>query len=149
MAFLAGDRVHLAGLGTGTVREVRSGGRYAIDLKGRMVIAREGDLEAAEPPRRSRRPHSEGAAPVDDPLPATRTSPSLDLHGKTTAEAIDALDGFISDALLAGHADVRVIHGVSGGKVKAAVHQRLRQLTSIRAFHIDPRNAGVTIVSFD
>jgi DNA mismatch repair protein MutS2 len=64
----------------------------------------------------------------------------------TTAEAIDALDAFLNDALLAGAGEARIIHGRSGGKLKAAVHARLRQLPSIRGFRMDPRNPGVTIV---
>jgi DNA mismatch repair protein MutS2 len=64
----------------------------------------------------------------------------------TRADALDALDAFLNDALLAGAAEVRVIHGRSGGKLKAAVDARLRQLPSIRGFRVDPRNAGVTIV---
>ena len=70
----------------------------------------------------------------------------LDLHGKTTAEAIEALDAFLNDALLAGAGEARVIHGRSGGRLKAAVHARLRQLPSLRGFRVDPRNPGVTIV---
>jgi DNA mismatch repair protein MutS2 len=73
---------------------------------------------------------------------------SVDLHGLTTVEALDALDAFLNDALLAAATEARVIHGRSGGVVRAAVHARLSQLTSVRSFRIDPRNAGVTIVTF-
>jgi dsDNA-specific endonuclease/ATPase MutS2 len=48
--------------------------------------------------------------------------------------------------MLAGLESVRVIHGRSGGRLKAAVHARLRELPSIAGFRIDPVNAGVTIV---
>jgi DNA mismatch repair protein MutS2 len=72
----------------------------------------------------------------------------LDLHGKTTAEALEALDAFLNDALLAGGGDARIIHGRSGGRLKAAVHARLRQVVSVRGFRLDPRNPGVTIVRF-
>jgi DNA mismatch repair protein MutS2 len=65
----------------------------------------------------------------------------------TVEEAVTALDTFLNDALLAGHADVRVIHGRSGGRLKAAVHARLKQLVAVRAFRLDPANAGVTIVT--
>ena len=65
----------------------------------------------------------------------------------TVEEAVAALDIFLNDALLAGHADVRVIHGRSGGRLKAAVHARLKQLPVVRAFRLDPANAGVTIVT--
>ena len=83
-------------------------------------------------------------------LPATLTrahAPAeIDLHGLTAAEAVTALDAFLNDALLAALGEVRVIHGRSGGRVKAAVHHRLRELPSIRNFRVDPTNPGVTIV---
>ena len=36
VAFQAGDPVHVALLGRGTVREVRNGGRYFVDVKGKF-----------------------------------------------------------------------------------------------------------------
>ena len=146
MTFSEGDRVHLAGLGTGIVREARSGGRYAIEIKGRVVVAAARDLELAGTDRKPRK-----ATPVDDEGLAGRyvEGPrSLDLHGRTAAEVGDVLEAFVNDALLAGHHEVRVIHGRSGGRVKAAVHQCLRRLTVVASFLVDPHNAGVTIVKF-
>lgn len=143
--FVAGDRVHVATLGTGIVRDVRNGGRYLIELKGRSIVVAGSQLEPAPERRATKRPEAKTSAP--DPAEAT-SSPSraLDLHGKTVLEAVEALDAFLNDALLEGCADVRVIHGRSGGKVKAAVHGRLAQLPSVRAFRLDPTNPGVTLV---
>ncbi|HEX5475127.1 MAG TPA: Smr/MutS family protein [Vicinamibacterales bacterium] len=147
MPFLPGDEVHVAALGTGVVREVRNRGRYLVELKGRSVVAGEAQLTAVAARKRHR--GRAGAAPDAAAPPITRghAATSLDLHGMTTDEAVAALDTFIDDALLAGHAEVRVIHGRSGGRVKAAVHARLKQHAVVRAFRIDPANAGVTIVT--
>ncbi|HXG54279.1 MAG TPA: Smr/MutS family protein, partial [Vicinamibacterales bacterium] len=71
---------------------------------------------------------------------------SIDLHGMTRMEAISALDAFLNDAMLAGLAEVRVVHGRSGGLVKSAVHARLDLFASVQGFRLDPRNPGVTIV---
>jgi DNA mismatch repair protein MutS2 len=146
-AFAPGDRVHVAALGTGVVREVRNGGRLLIELKGRSILVAAADLKAAQPARRgapvARSPqHIAGEKHVA----REHVARVLDLHGMTTAEAIDALDAFLNDALLAGAGEARIIHGRSGGKLKTAVHTRLRQLPSIRGFRMDPRNPGVTIV---
>jgi DNA mismatch repair protein MutS2 len=130
------------------VREVR-GGRYAIDIKGRIVIAPEGDLEIASGKRPRREvPRSRPREAVSLSRPVSGAPPSLDLHGKTADEAVAALEAFVNDALLAGHGEARVIHGRSGGRVKAAVHRFLRELASVASFRVDPRNPGVTIVSF-
>lgn len=147
MPFAPGDAVHVAALGTGVVREARNGGRYLIDLKGRSILATEDQLSAAS---RRKRPGIRADVPHESKSGSSSSRShaptSLDLHGMTVEEAVAALDGFLNDALLAGHAEIEVIHGRSGGRLKAAVHARLQQL-SVRAFRVDPMNAGLTIVS--
>ena len=168
-AFAPGDRVHVAALGTGVVREVRNGGRFLIELKGRSIVVAAADLKPAQPPRRApvarstqhiareehvardgvaREKHvaREHVAREHLARSTQHVARVLDLHGKTTAEAIEALDAFLNDALLAGAGEAQIIHGRSGGRLKAAVHARLRQLPSLRGFRVDPRNPGVTII---
>jgi len=145
VSFEPGDPVHVAALGTGIVREVRNSRRYLVELKGRSVVVAENQLTAAS----GRRDHTRRSTRGDEPtLPTRAHAPaSLDLHGMTVDEAVAALDGFLNDALLAGHGEVHVIHGKSGGVLKRAVHARLAQLPAIRGFRLDPRNPGMTIVS--
>lgn len=126
--------------------EVRSGGRVVVELKGRRTVVDESQVERAQPERASRanktsEVHDEGT--TRDPHAAA----SIDLHGKTVDEAIDALDAFMNDALLAAHAEVRIIHGRSGGRIKDAVHKHLRALPPVKSFRLDPSNPGVTIVT--
>ncbi len=143
--FLPGDRVHVLTLGTGVVRQVRSRGWYVVELKGRTVVVAGATLEPAPAPRRNKGVAAAPQDPHEAPAPAT---PSLDLHGRTAAEALEALDGFLNDALLAGAVDARVIHGRSGGTLRATVHARLAQLPAVSRFRLDPRNPGVTLVEF-
>jgi DNA mismatch repair protein MutS2 len=145
--FAPGDRVHLLGLGTGVVREARNGGRYLVDLKGTTMVVAGRDLTAAESERGSRKEKARQSE-LPDPERASGGRSSLDLHGKTADEAIEALDSFLNDAILDGRHDVRVIHGGGTGRMKAAVHKRLSQLSAVRAFRLDPANSGVTIVTF-
>lgn len=152
MGFAPGDRVHLARLGTGIVREVRNGGRYLIDIKGRPMIVPGEQLERAEGERKGRKAAPAPSQPADSAasghLPVREAAASLDLHGKTVVEALAALDEFLNDALLASLPEVSVIHGRSGGRIRSAVHARLRQLPPVRSFGVDPRNPGVTVVRF-
>ena len=148
MEFSPGDSVHVAALGKGVVREVRNRRRYVVEIKGRSVLVAGDQLTPFEPARRrSMRPGVAVAPVVEEDSAAGRTTRSLDLHGKTVNEAIDALDEFLNMAILEGDAEVRVIHGRSGGRIKAAVHARLASIASIRGFRVDPRNPGVTIVN--
>lgn len=142
MGFAPGDAVHVALFGKGVVREARNGGRYLVEVKGNAMVVGEGQLSASTAPARR-----QAARPVARDPGATGGTASIDLHGRTVAEAEADLDAFLNDALLAGHAEVRVIHGISGGRVKAAVHARLRRVSAVRGFRVDPSNAGVTIVA--
>lgn len=148
MNFSPGDLVHLAGLGTGSVIEARGRDRYAIDIKGRIVVAAARDLEPADGARRARAKHDVTAPASTRTSARAMAAPSIDLHGKTTAEALELVEAFINEALLAGHAEALIVHGRGGGKVKVAVHQYLRQLAPTASFRLDPRNVGVTIVKF-
>src|SRR5687768_13788692 len=147
MPFVPGDLVHVAGLGKGTVREVRNGERYLVDVKGRSLVTTGDQLTLQESPRKPEHGQTESArrAPQEsrrEEAPAA----SLDLHGKTVAEALEAVSELLNNALVAGSAEARVVHGRSGGKIKSAVHVLLKGMPSIRNVGVDARNAGVTIV---
>ncbi len=148
MTFGPGDAVHVAALGKGIVRDVRNGGRYLVEIKGRSLDRRRQSARTirartnATAHQAFSGPRLEGPAVVE-PTPA---SPSLDLHGTTVHEGLEALNAFLNTALLAGNPEVRIIHGRSGGRLKAAVHAQLKLMSSIRGFGLDPRNHGVTIV---
>ena len=149
MAFSPGTLVHVAGLGKGTVREVRNGGRYLVEVKGRALVTNGDQLTLQESPKKAVRakPQSSVRAPHGDA--AGDVPPAyLDLHGYTVAEALEATSAFLNNALLDGRSEARIIHGRSGGKIKAALHGQLRKMPSIRNFGIDPHNEGATIIRF-
>jgi len=144
MAFQPGDRVHVASFGKGVVREVRNGGRCLVALKGRSMVVDESQLTGADPPKR--RTAGSPAPGVPETHQRSHAPSTIDLHGMTVEEAISALDALVNDAILAGHSDLSVIHGRGGGRVKQAVHQRLKTLP-VRGFRLDPSNPGATIVT--
>ena len=146
MPFIPGDLVHVAGLGKAIVREVRNGGRYLVELKSRRVIVAESDLAPDE--GKKRKPQRQAVpAPAEPARVRSHAPASIDLHGMTASEAVAAVDAFLSDAMLASLDEVRIVHGRSGGTLRAAVHARLKQVGSVRAFRLDPSNPGVTMVT--
>ena len=147
MAFAPGDHVLVESLGKGVVREVRRGNRYLVEIKGRSLLVTEPQLSRIEP-RKKHAMHATPDAPsIVQPAMRSHAAASLDLHGMTTDEAVSALDSFLNDAILAGLPELRVIHGRSGGRLKAAVHGRLKAIPSVRGFRLDPHNPGVTVVA--
>jgi DNA mismatch repair protein MutS2 len=144
--FTPGDHVLVASLGKGIVREARRGGRYLVEIKGRSLIVQEDRLSPDETPK-SRRAAVVNPEPLASVPRSSRShSPtSVDLHGMTTNEAVSAVDEFLNDAMLAGHDELRIIHGRGAGRIKSAVHAHLKKIASVR-YRLDPRNPGATIV---
>ena len=69
-------------------------------------------------------------------------SVALDLHGLRADEAIQKLDKFISDSLVAGFDEVWVYHGIGTGKLAYAVKNFLREHPSVKEFFDAPPNQG-------
>jgi dsDNA-specific endonuclease/ATPase MutS2 len=146
-----GDAVQTP-LGKGVVRETRNRGQVLIDVNGRAVAFDEHVVQPLDPPRKSKRSRQ------PDPSPQTAThgppdSPpvdaaDVDLHGLTVEEALARAEEAINAALLDDRDQLRLIHGRSGGRIRAALHRRLAAIPSVRAFRLDSRNAGVTVVTF-
>jgi len=72
----------------------------------------------------------------------TNASMKLDLHGKRVEEALDILDGFISDSLLANFEELLIYHGIGTGKLGRAVKDYLLAHPKIRSFEDAPANMG-------
>ncbi len=66
----------------------------------------------------------------------------LDLHGLRAEEALERLDRFLSDALLAGFDEVLVYHGIGTGKLAHAVRTFLKEHPSVISFHDAPQHMG-------
>ena len=148
MRFAAGDAVQTP-LGKGVVAEVRNHGRLLVTLEQRAVVFDESQVTLAPAPKKSKRPRAAEPASRPESFKPGRGQQSrreIDLHGLTVEEALEAVERALNQALLDDVAELRVIHGRSGGRLRAALHQRLPAIPSVRAFRIDPRNAGVTIV---
>lgn len=58
----------------------------------------------------------------------------LDLHGQRVDEALENLDKFLSDALIAGFDEVLVYHGIGTGKLAAATKKYLDKHPKIRSY---------------
>jgi dsDNA-specific endonuclease/ATPase MutS2 len=144
--FRAGDPVQTP-LGKGVVREAGNSGRLTVEIRGRSVVLEEGTvapLDTPKQPSRKKKPLS--PAPAAD-SPTQRPAAEVDLHGLTVEDALARTERALNDALLADVPELRLIHGKSGGRIRVALHRRLREIPTVRAFRLDPRNPGVTIVS--
>ncbi|MCD6351055.1 MAG: Smr/MutS family protein, partial [Armatimonadetes bacterium] len=73
----------------------------------------------------------------------------IHVRGMTVEEALHELDKFLDDALLAGHKQVRIVHGKGTGALRQGLHQWLSQHPAVRGFQLAPMSeggSGVTVV---
>ena len=76
----------------------------------------------------------------------------LSLIGMRSQEALVALDAFLDRAVQAGHASVRIIHGIGSGALRRAVHGYLAKSPycgSYRSGETGEGGGGVTVVTLD
>ena len=86
-------------------------------------------------------------------LPVREDVPrELHLLGLTTDEARAAVEKFLDDAALAGHRELRLIHGKGTGALRRAVEGCLRGhplVTSFRLAEPSAGGAGATVVALE
>lgn len=144
----AGQRVRVVDLGVeaevvsgpdadGKVRLRR--GSWAIESHQSRLAAVAAPAAAAEP----RRPIAGTWEPSDEAPPL-----EVDLRGMEADEATSALDQALDRAVRAGLAELRVIHGIGRGVLRAAVERHLRghpQVAGQRMGQVGEGGRGVTV----
>jgi DNA mismatch repair protein MutS2 len=146
-----GARVQLANLGAkGEVVRVLSGDSYEVQVgRLKMRVAR-GDismvLETAEPAAAGRMPS--GVTLQTAPRPASSLS-EINVIGKNRAEAEEAVDKFLDEAVLAEVNRVRVIHGHGMNVLRTALWQMFANHVHVERYYQAEQHeggAGATIV---
>jgi DNA mismatch repair protein MutS2 len=157
MPFAVGSAVAVVSLRKhGRVLEVLPGGRYRVAVGGLTVVCPEGQLETVSHSKKQQRREREAPArqagtmtpPPEADAGDTSRFQSIDLHGMTVPEALAALPAFLDRAIRAGLTRVEIIHGISGGRLRAAVRGYLAGMPAVMCAAPDDRNPGVTIVYF-
>jgi len=90
-----------------------------------------------EPTAETQRSQSAGAA-------------ELHVRGLRVEEALERVDKFLDEAVLAGHAEVRIVHGIGKGALKKALAEFLEShphVESTREAEPAHGGTGVTIIS--
>ncbi len=75
----------------------------------------------------------------------------LDLRGMSRSDALDVLQTFVDEALIANAFEITILHGKGNGILKLAVQQKLKEYSDVsKVFHPAPEQGGegVTIVQF-
>jgi DNA mismatch repair protein MutS2 len=162
MPFAVGDEVVVASLKKkGRIVEAGPGGRYRVAVGVLSAWCDESGLSPTTRAREKKRTRASVRGAADSSAPAASTEvareptererrrlQSIDLHGMTVDEALRAVEVRLDEAIRAGLDRVEIIHGISGGRLRAAVRGYLAGIGSVRRFEAEPGNAGVTWAYF-
>ena len=137
--------------GKGTIREIQNNDRVLVDIKNRSIVLKTIDLSPISLKQEQRdstkpTPNLSSRPQLTNDIDPVSVPSKIDLHGLTVEAALTVVEKTLDSAMLAGYAELHFIHGRSGGRIRAALHRRLKEISSVRSFHLDPRNAGITIV---
>lgn len=80
---------------------------------------------------------------------APKPMPSLELNviGKTVQEALPDVEAFLDAAVLANLEEVRIVHGVGTGKLRAGIHDFLKKQKNVAEFRLGKYGEGETGVT--
>lgn len=122
-------------------------GRVRVRIKGATVEVDAGDLRE---PTDSGDAGAVRVAGVSVDLAADESfSNEFHLLGMRTDEAADAIERFISAAMLHGFSTVRIVHGKGTGALRRRTHEVLRGLPAVKSFRLGrwgEGDTGVTVV---
>jgi len=98
-----------------------------------------------------------GPGPTGDAVPAWQTSEpqaglDVDVRGQESDDALRALDQALDHSVMAGLHQLRVVHGVGRGVLRAAVHAHLKghpQVKTFRSGQVGEGGRGVTVVELE
>jgi DNA mismatch repair protein MutS2 len=127
---------------TGRIVE-RSGrtGRVTLETEGARVVVPGDDVEVVPEPAPAS-PSRDRAADELRRRAAARVAPRLDLRGERVESALEQLDAYLDEALLAGLDSVAIIHGAGTGALRRAIRDRLAEHPRVRGTRSGRREEG-------
>ncbi|MBQ7831436.1 MAG: endonuclease MutS2 [Clostridia bacterium] len=80
---------------------------------------------------------------------APKPTPSLEINviGLTVHEALPDVEAFIDSAVIANLEEVRIVHGVGTGKLRAGIHEFLRTHRNVESYRLGKYGEGETGVT--
>jgi DNA mismatch repair protein MutS2 len=130
-------------LGTAGRIVERSGrtGRVTLETEGARVVVPGEDVEVVPEPMQKPSARDRAAEELRRRA-AARIAPQLDLRGERVEEALERLDAYLDEALLAGLDSVAIIHGAGTGALRRAIRERLAEHPRVQSTRGGRRNEG-------
>jgi DNA mismatch repair protein MutS2 len=116
-------------------------GRVTLETNGARVVVPGEDVEVIPEPIRGPAPRDLAADELRRRA-AERVSPRLDLRGERVEAALEQLEAYLDEALLAGLDAVTILHGTGTGALRRAVRERLAEHPRVRSTRTGRREEG-------
>ncbi len=147
-----GDKVRVKKLNRfGEVIAVKSQGKTPLEiLVGNMQMQADyHDVDSVHP--KEKNSHLSTSVLDIQYSKANAVTDELNIHGMFVKEALDITIKYLDDAVLAGFASVRILHGKGTGALRKAVQEELRDNPLVSKYQFAPFDQGgegVTVVTF-
>ncbi|MBO7189877.1 MAG: Smr/MutS family protein [Alistipes sp.] len=149
-----GSKVRLEGQATpGVVQQIK--GKKAQVAFGQMMImvelARLSVVSSSEYRAATRPTTARTVVSVDIRERKLNFRDTIDVRGMRAAEALEAVEDLVDDALMIGVSTVTILHGKGTGALKEEIRRYLRTVKDVATVaddHADRGGAGITIVTF-
>ncbi len=130
----------------GTVRQVISANRIAVDIQGLRIWTKLSDLARAPEAKPEERPTLRATVEL-----SPESKPELELHvrGMTASEAIREVDLYLDKCLMTGFSQGYIVHGKGTGVLRQEIRKHLANLRHVKKFYSAPQNQGgdgITVV---
>ena len=142
-----GDKVFIKKFNrNGLIQSVLPKNQFKVSLGSMSVVVAESELSVAIESDKSSQARTARGISITRTESSSAEGETIDLHGMTVAQALDALEQKINRAILANTLRLKVVHGFGSGKVMVAVHQYLTASSLVANFRVDDLNPGQTWV---
>ncbi len=153
-----GDKVFVKNIGQeGIVQSVRlQKGEAEVSCGNLRVHSKISQLCMVISPQKAQTDKKKGKTPKKNDVQVTksltpRPAPTLELNviGKTVHEALPDVEAFIDSAVISNLSEIRIVHGMGTGKLRAGIHDFLRTQRNVAEFRLGKYgegDTGVTIV---
>ena len=127
---------------TGRIVEVSGRtGRVTLETEGARLVIPADDVEVVPEPISGPSPRDLEAEELRRRAAAS-VSPTLSLRGERVEAALEQLDAYLDQALLAGLDTVAIVHGAGTGALRRAVRDRLAEHPRVRSVRTGRRDEG-------
>lgn len=148
---VVGDMVELLKMGTqAEVIAVNKDGSLQLQAGILKITAKQDEVRVVEDAKaRRKKQQKQQSHRAMTRIRAAGVKPELDLRGMMSDEALDTVDRYLDDALLAHLKSVTIIHGKGTGALRAAVRKHLKTSKYVKTFRpgrFGEGEDGVTVV---